>query len=133
LLTHRPPNATLIDVYVAREDIVLVTAPELLEELGRVLRYRRLQRYYTEEERTRFVALLLALSELVELPEEIPRICRDPDDDRIVACAVVGGADVIVNGDEDLPALERVEDIPVLSPAELLTRIEKQASEGNGE
>jgi putative PIN family toxin of toxin-antitoxin system len=133
LLTHRPPIATLIDVTMAREEIVLVTAPELLEELDRVLRYPRLQRYTTEEERTRFVALLLTLSELVELPGEIPRICRDPDDDRIIACAVAGGADVIVSGDEDLLALERVGDIPILSPAELLTRVERREGEGSPE
>jgi putative PIN family toxin of toxin-antitoxin system len=129
LLTHRPPVATLIDVYVAREDVVMVTAPELLEELDRVLRYPRLQRYYSEEERTRFVALLMALSEVVELPETIPQICRDPDDDRILACAVVGGADVIVSGDDDLLVLDRVSDISILSAAEFLTRMESQESE----
>ena len=133
LLTHRPPIATLIDVYVAREDIVLVTAPELLEELDRVLRYPRLQRYYTEGERTRFVALLLALSDLVELPETIPQICRDPDDDRMIACAVAADADVIVTGDEDLLGLEWVSDIPILSPAELVTRMEKREGERSAE
>jgi putative PIN family toxin of toxin-antitoxin system len=126
LLTHRPPIATLIDLHLARGDIVLVTAPELLEELDRVLRYPRLQRYYTEEERTRFVALLMALSELVELPEGIPRICRDPDDDRLIACAVAGGADVIVSGDDDLLALEQVGEILILPALELLTRIETE-------
>jgi putative PIN family toxin of toxin-antitoxin system len=133
LLTHRPPIATLIDVHLAREDIVLVTAPELLEELDRVLRYARLQRYHTEEEQTRFVALLLALSELVELPETIPQICRDPDDDRVIACAVAGDAHVIVSGDDDLLALERVGEVPILSPADLLARIQRQPREDSQE
>ncbi len=115
LLTHRPPIATLIGVYVAGGDIVAVTAPELLEDLDRVLRYPKLQPYYTGEERKRFVALLMALSQVVELPEEIPRICRDPDDDAIIACAVAGGADVIVSGDDDLLALERVGDVSIVS------------------
>jgi len=126
LLTHRPPIATLIDVHVAREDIVPVTAAELLAELDRVLRYPRLQRYISEEERTRFVALLMALSELVELPETIPQICRDPEDDRVIACAVVGDADVIVSGDDDLLVLDRVGEVAVLSPAELFKRMEGQ-------
>ena len=126
LLTHRPLIATLIDFHLARGDIVLVTAPELLEELDRVLRYPRLQRYYTVEEGTRFVALLMALSELVELPEAIPRICRDPDDDRLIACAVAGGADVIVSGDDDLRVLEHVGEILILPAVELLTRIETE-------
>ena len=54
------------------------------------------------------------------MPETIPRICRDPDDDRLIACAVVGEADVIVSGDNDLLALERVGDIPILTAAQFL-------------
>ena len=125
LLTHRPPIATLIDVHLARENIVLVTATELLDELHRVLRYPKLQRYTTEEERTRFIALLMAVSEVVELPETTPQICRDADDDRFIVCAVVGDADVIVSGDDDLLALEQVGDISILSPAKVLEMLER--------
>jgi putative PIN family toxin of toxin-antitoxin system len=125
LLTHRPPIATLIDHHLARDDIVLVTAPELLAELDRVLTYPKLQRYYTDEERARFVALVMALGEVVDLPETIPRICRDPDDDRLIACAVVGEADVIVSGDDDLLALERVGGIPILTAAQFLAMLEQ--------
>ena len=125
LLTHRPPIATLIDHHLSRDDIVLVTAPELLAELDRVLTYPKLQRYYTDEERTRFVALVMALGEVVDLPETIPRICRDPDDDRLVACAIVGEAGVIVSGDNDLLALERVGDIPILTAAQFLAMLEQ--------
>jgi putative PIN family toxin of toxin-antitoxin system len=125
LLTHRPPIATLIDEHLAREHFALVTAPELLAELDRVLAYPKLQRYYTEEERTRFVALILALSEVVDLPETIPRISRDPDDDLIIACAVVGKANVIVSGDQDLVALKQVGDIPILTAARFLEMLER--------
>ena len=139
MLTHRPPIATLIDVHLAREEVVLVTAPELLEELDRVLQYPKLQRYYSEEERTSFVALLMALSELVELPDPIPRICRDADDDLgmafipVIACAVAGGADVIVSGDQDLLALGPISDIPVMSAADFLVRLETQEREDTPE
>jgi putative PIN family toxin of toxin-antitoxin system len=62
----------------------------------------------------------LALSEVVELPETIPRICRDPADDRVIACAVAGRADVIVSRDRDLLVLERVGEIPILSASRVL-------------
>jgi putative PIN family toxin of toxin-antitoxin system len=120
LLTHRPPVATLIDRHLAQEDFVLVTAPALLEELDRVLRYPKLHRYYTDSERTRFVALLVALSDVVELPEPIPRICRDPADDRVIACAVAGNAGIIVTGDHDLLALERAGRISIQSPTQFV-------------
>lgn len=125
LLTHRPPIATLIDHHLAQDDFVLVTAPELLAELERVLVYPKLQRYYTDDERTRFVALVMALSEVVDLPETIPRVSRDPDDDQVIACAVVGEADVIISGDDDLLNLEQVGNMPILTAAQFLELLEQ--------
>ena len=127
LLTHRPPIATIIDDFLAQDAFTMVTAPELLAELDRVLTYPKLQRYYSDEERIRFVALIFALGEVVDLPEAVPRICRDPDDDWLVACAVVGGADVIVSGDDDVFALEQVGDIPILMAAQFLETLERES------
>ena len=126
LLTHRPPIATLIDHYLARGDMLMVTASELLAELHRVLAYPRLQRYYTDGQRERFVAMVMALSEIVDLPETIPQICRDPNDDMFIACAVVGGADVIVSGDNDLLTLKHMGDIAILSPGASLERLKSE-------
>lgn len=124
LLVHRPPLATLIDEQLAHGRFTLVSAPALLAELARVLQYPRLQHYYDAAQRDRFVALIAALSELVELPEEIPPISRDPDDDRVIACAVVGRADVIVSGDRDLLDLREVGGIPILTAAQFLAWME---------
>jgi putative PIN family toxin of toxin-antitoxin system len=126
LLTHRPPIATLLEEHLARGHFVLVSAVVLLQELERVLRYPRLQRYYTEEERRRYVALIAALSEVVELPQSVPRICRDRDDDWVIACAVAGQADAIVSGDKDLLALGAAGKIPILSAAQFLALLEAQ-------
>jgi putative PIN family toxin of toxin-antitoxin system len=123
LITHRPPVAEVIDVHLARGDFTLLTSPALLEELDRVLQYPRLHRYYDVETRVRFVALIAALGEIVDLPEEVPRICRDPADDWVIACAVIGGADVIVSGDRDLLDLGQVGEIPVLSVRQFLARL----------
>ena len=130
LLTHQPPIAALIDEHLAQEHFVLVTGAALLEELDRVLRYPRLQRYYSAEARTQYVALIAALSEVVELPESVPRICRDPDDDWVIACAVAGEAGVIVSGDRDLLALEKVGEILILSAAQCLAILEARKDEG---
>ena len=43
---------------------------------------------------------------------------------RRVACAVVGRADAIVSGDEDLSHLERVGVIPILTATEFLAQLE---------
>ncbi|MBL7064049.1 MAG: putative toxin-antitoxin system toxin component, PIN family [Anaerolineae bacterium] len=123
LITHRPPISELIDVHLARGDFVLLTSSVLLEELDRVLQYPRLHRYYDAETRLRFVALVAALGEMADLPEEVPRICRDPDDDWVIACAVAGEAHVIVSGDRDLLDLGQVGHIPIVSARQFLARL----------
>ena len=123
LITHRPPVAEVIDVHLARGDFALLTSPVLLEELDRVLQYPRLHRYYDVETRVRFVALIAALGEIVDLPEKVPRICRDPADDWVIACAVIGDADVIVSGDRDLLHLDQVGEMPILSPRQFVARL----------
>jgi predicted nucleic acid-binding protein len=60
------------------------------------------------------VALVTALSDVAELPEPIPASRRDPDDDRLIACAVVGQVDAIVSGDGVLLPLRQVDKIPIL-------------------
>ncbi|MCK4528716.1 putative toxin-antitoxin system toxin component, PIN family [candidate division WOR-3 bacterium] len=45
-------------------------------------------------------------------------ICRDPDDDNILAGALQGNADCIITGDKDLLILEKFKGIPILKPGE---------------
>jgi uncharacterized protein len=66
------------------------------------------------------------LSEVIELPKAIPRICRDPDDDWVVACAVMGRAEAIVSGDHDLLDLQQVGKIPILTARQFLLRLQEQ-------
>ena len=46
--------------------------------------------------------------------------CRDPKDDKFLALALDGQADVIVTGDQDLLILHPWRGIPVLSPRDFL-------------
>ncbi len=52
-------------------------------------------------------------------PVEVPRVCRDPDDDEILAIAVAGDVDVLVTGDSDLLELGEFEGIRIVTVAEL--------------
>ena len=57
-----------------------------------------------------------AVSEILDHLSPVPRICRDPNDDMIIACAIDAAADYIVTGDEDLLILKRYKDIIILNP-----------------
>lgn len=56
-------------------------------------------------------------------------VCRDADDDWVLATAVAGDAAAIVSGDADLLTLENYSGIKILSPRQF---VGQQASSGRG-
>lgn len=120
LISHRDPMATIMDHHLAQGDFVMLSSPELLAELDRALSYPRLQQFYDQGTRRRFVALIAQLAEMQNLPDEIPAISRDTDDDKFIACAIAGRADFLVSGDQDLLTLKQVGDVRIITARELL-------------
>jgi uncharacterized protein len=75
---------------------------------------------YLDESRRRSVIAELTLSAVqVELAGTV-KVCRDPDDNKVLEIAAVGRADCIVTGDQDLLVLGTFDGIPILTPAEFL-------------
>ena len=50
-------------------------------------------------------------------------VCRDPDDDWILATAIAGQAEAVVTGDDDLLTLGDYQGVAILSPRQLLERL----------
>lgn len=48
-------------------------------------------------------------------------VCRDPDDDHVIATAIAGDSACIVTGDDDLLTLGTHAGIAMLSPADFCT------------
>jgi len=70
---------------------------------------------YTENDVIEFIALLSAVATVAEELPDIPPVCRDPNDDHILAAALTTGAQIIVTGDDDLLTLRQYEGIRILS------------------
>jgi putative PIN family toxin of toxin-antitoxin system len=117
------PSALIMEA-VFDERIELVASPTLLAEVIEVLARPRIRRYVTRDEADEFVSYLAAHSFLVADVPDPPRVCRDPDDDYLIALAAAAGADVLVTGDDDLLALERERvDTELLTPRALANRL----------
>ena len=64
-----------------------------------------------------------AFTDICEIVKPAPlprRVCRDPDDDVVLASALAGRADLIVTGDDDLLVLKNFQRIRILSPRQVL-------------
>jgi uncharacterized protein len=124
LLWRGPPHALL--EHVRAGTVSLVSSPALLAELadviGRATFDAILTRTNTSRERS--LAEVRQLAEVIEPPPLPQPVCRDPDDDRVLALAIAAKAEIIVSGDGDLLSLASFEGIPIVAPAEAIHLIE---------
>jgi len=79
---------------------------------------------FTKREAQQVVRAVRKDAELVSPAPLVQPICRDPDDDWILATAVAGKADVIVTGDKDLLVLKRFRNIPIVGPRGFLEMLQ---------
>lgn len=101
----RPPELATFMMAWESARFTVVASPAMIAEYQHVLAYPDVASLIYPELLRAFTSHLLSDIELVE-PPETPRICRDPDDDKVVAAAVYGLADYILTVDEDLMAPE---------------------------
>ena len=89
----------------------LVLSKPILDELLRILATK----FSREREELARVAVYLAeLAQMVDPPERID-VLSDKPDNRILECAVAGGADVIVTGDHSVLKLGDFRGIKIVS------------------
>jgi len=70
------------------------------------------------------LANLLIKAGRVTITGSISGVCRDPNDDFILECALTANADLIVTGDKDLLSLNTYETIEIITPRQYLDRFE---------
>ena len=101
------------------------TSPELFDELERVLNYPHLAKAIVKKQQTptAILNLLRDVLRVVQAPALTSRVCRDPDDDAVLACAKSASADLIISGDQDLLVLHAVEWIQIVTAAQALERL----------
>lgn len=68
-------------------------------------------------------AKVIAHSRLVGIAPLPEAVCRDPDDDAILATALAAQADLLVTGDKELLVLGSYEGISIVTPTECLARL----------
>lgn len=80
------------------------------------------------EKAARLRAEIAANSSIVPIEPPTNPVCRDPDDDAILATAVAAHADLLVTGDKDLLVIGISQGIPIVTPAECLARLREPTS-----
>ena len=93
----------------------LVTSEFVLGEL----REKLIEKFkHTSEAAEEAITLLRQRMEIVTPDGLDAPVCRDSDDDNVLAAAVTGNCGFIITGDKDLLVLKRFGNVEILSPSE---------------
>jgi putative PIN family toxin of toxin-antitoxin system len=112
------PERALLRAVSEPNRLLLSQAVE--DEYREVIFHPKFDRFVAVERRRRILDIAVVAAEWVELTETV-RECPDPKDDKYLALAAAGGADVIVSSDvRHLLSMHPWRGIPILSPADYL-------------
>jgi uncharacterized protein len=94
----------------------LIGSPFILNEFERVL----IKKFSLSRPETREATRLIseAMHIIIHPEESVTGVCRDPDDDAILACALGSKADYLMTGDGDLLKLRAFRETRIVPPRE---------------
>ncbi len=103
-----------------KDEFILITSKEILQEVSEVLKRLGAPDTYI----ARLMKLIQQKAKIVK-PNFKVQICRDPDDNKFIDCAIKGNASIIVTSDQDLKDIGEYKNIIIISAKELLEQLEK--------
>ncbi|MCA9965067.1 MAG: putative toxin-antitoxin system toxin component, PIN family [Anaerolineales bacterium] len=112
LLTQGETMSRLV-AHWEKGHFVYLISPLILAEVRNVVNRPRL-RQYLRTDPSALLELLEADTEFVPGELYLSGICRDPKDDKFIACAIEGNANYIVTGDSDLLTLNSYEHVAMI-------------------
>ena len=116
IAAFRRPEGRYMTIWKAAVDrrYALLCSPPLLTEFGQVLR-----RFQVDEDAVqRALRALARVAEMVQPQIDVQAVAADPDDDRVLECAIAGKADLIVSNDRHLRTLRAFRGVAIITGAD---------------
>jgi len=107
------------------KEIRLFISPEMIEELEKVLKREKFCKKLEGKEYTvdKAVSKIALIATLIKPTRKINVIKEDPEDNRVLECAVSAKVDVIVSGDSHLLDLKDYSGIDIITASEFIKHI----------
>jgi len=108
---------------ICGENAYLYTSEEILQEIRSTLIEKRRIRnkyLYSDQDVEDFIETFIEMSTIIENLPDIHVIERDPEDNKILACALTAYADYIVSRDLDLLDLKIYNRIKIIAPEDFI-------------
>ena len=115
-------------IRAAEDDrIVIIISEAIVEEIAHILAYHRLREIYEEVavKREELVETVLRIGKIVEVKTRLNIVREDSSDNKFLECALDGGADYVVSGDEHLLRIGHYQRIRIVSVIQFLEILDK--------
>ncbi len=111
-------------------EISIFLSPQIIEEIRETLLRPKLTKIHkaTPKEIGQFIIAFEKVTTITQGAKKVYAINSDPDDNKILACALEGQADYIVSGDHHLTDLKSFQGIPIVNPDVFLQTIQGRYS-----
>lgn len=109
-------------------DVKIVISAEILDEYRRV--GIALAEQFPDINIGPILELVAGEAETVRASNLPEPVCKDPDDDKFVACAVASGVKLIISGDKHLLKVSGYQGIHVLNPRKFVDNYLKKKMKG---
>ena len=70
---------------------------------------------------------ILPFFSVVEDTAQLRGLCKDPDDDKFLSCAISASAEFLVSGDKDLYKMGKYRSVRILRPSDFLKDLKRDA------
>ena len=106
----------ILRMAATKKSIMLVVSEEILTELQKKLQNKF---NWLKGDIDRFLIRIRKIAEVVSIADYVSIVTRDPEDNKILECALSGNADLIVTADQDLIKLKMFRGIGIVHPKTL--------------
>lgn len=111
-----------IDDLLLQGKLTLLFSTELIEEFITVASRPKFKKYFSNEDIRKLLTFFDSYGKLISISSSIT-ICRDYKDNFLLNLAIDGKADFLVTGDDDLLCLGKIENIPIVTFNQLVSKL----------
>jgi len=113
-----------------RGDVISLTSEAIIDEVIEVLQrpFFRDKRHITQSDIARIKHALKTDAVVVSPKASLEVVGKDPDDNRILECALEGGADYLVSGDHHLLDLKRFRGMQIVTARQFLAILKSDSN-----
>ena len=107
---------------VEAKEICLVLSEEIIKEYSDVLDYKEIKDKIQDKRLVMIHTInkIISISNIIDPKIKLSIIKEDPDDNKILECALSANVDYIVSNDKHLLKLKEYKNIPIITPDNFL-------------